>query len=135
MWTHHISVSLKEHRQFNFWTKFGNFDHSAIPSWANALFAEKCAMMQKIVQARDKVQTVCTIINGAKIILKLHLTFWSWDMCLLVILTEHTTYTVKNMQEKLEHIGKVIFDVPFMIQSNVESMKKILDQPKKLESL
>ena len=64
-----------KHKQFNFWTKFGNFDHSAIPSWANALFAEKCAMMQKIVQARDKVQTVCTIINGTKIILKLHLTF------------------------------------------------------------
>ena len=29
-------------------------------------------------------------------------------------------------REKLEHIGKVIFDIPFMIQSHAKSMKKIL---------
>ena len=27
-------------------------------------------------------------------------------------------------EKKLEHIGKVIFDIPFMIESHAESMKK-----------
>ena len=27
----------------------------------------------------------------------------------------------------MEHIGKVIFDIPFMIQSHAESMKKIME--------
>ena len=35
-------------------------------------------------------------------------------------------------EKKLEHIGKVIFDIPFMIQSYTESMKKILVDPKGL---
>ena len=38
----------------------------------------------------------------------------------------HTTYTVRNKWEKLEHKGEAIFDIPFMIQSHAESMKKIL---------
>ena len=29
-------------------------------------------------------------------------------------------------EKKLEHIGKIIFDIPFMIQSHAESVKKIL---------
>ena len=41
-------------------------------------------------------------------------------------MTTHTTYTVRNKWEKLEHIGKVIFDIPFMTQNHAESMKKIL---------
>ena len=39
---------------------------------------------------------------------------------------EHTTLAVRNKLEKFEHIGKVIFDIPFMIQSHAESIKKIL---------
>ena len=35
----------------------------------------------------------------------------------------HTTYNIINKLEKLEHTDKVIFDIPFMIQS----MKKILE--------
>ena len=27
----------------------------------------------------------------------------------------HTTYTVRNKWEKLEHIGEAIFNIPFMI--------------------
>ena len=38
----------------------------------------------------------------------------------------HTNLTVRIMWKKLEHIGKVIFDIPFMTQSHAESMKKIL---------
>ena len=38
----------------------------------------------------------------------------------------HTTKTVRNKWEKLEHIGKAIFDIPFMIQSHAESIKTIL---------
>ena len=38
----------------------------------------------------------------------------------------HYPYTVKNKREKLEHIGKVIFDIPFMTRGHAESMKKIL---------
>ena len=87
-----MSVPLKEHKQFNFWTKFGNFDHSAVPSWANALFAEKCAMMQKIVQTRDKVQTVSENLYhnqwGQK---NSEVAFDFLIMRLLVILIEHTT--------------------------------------------
>ena len=30
-------------------------------------------------------------------------------------------------EKKLEHIGKVIFDMPFMIQSHAESMKNKKD--------
>ena len=40
--------------------------------------------------------------------------------------TKHTTYTIRNKWEKLEHLGEAIFDIPFMIQSHAESMKKIL---------
>ena len=29
-------------------------------------------------------------------------------------------------EKKLEHVGKAIFEVPFMIQSYAESMKKIM---------
>ena len=29
-------------------------------------------------------------------------------------------------EKKLEHVGEAIFDVPFIIQSHAESMKKIL---------
>ena len=39
----------------------------------------------------------------------------------------HTTQTVINKWEKLEHIGEAIFDILFMIQSHDESMKKILE--------
>ena len=38
--------------------------------------------------------------------------------------TTHSTQNVRNKCEKLEHIGKVIFDIPFTIQSHAESMKK-----------
>ena len=38
----------------------------------------------------------------------------------------HTTQTVRNNWEKLEHIGEAIFDIPFMIQSHTESVRKIL---------
>jgi hypothetical protein len=38
----------------------------------------------------------------------------------------HTSQDVRNKKEKLEHIGKVIFDIPFMTQSHAASMKKIL---------
>ena len=41
-------------------------------------------------------------------------------------ITKHTTYTLRNKWDKLEHIGKAIFDIPFMIQSHAESIKKIL---------
>ena len=37
-----------------------------------------------------------------------------------------TAYTVRNKWEKLEHKGKVIFDISFMIQSHAESMNKML---------
>ena len=33
---------------------------------------------------------------------------------------------LRNKWEKCEHIGEAIFDIPFMIQSHAESMKKIL---------
>ena len=36
------------------------------------------------------------------------------------------TLTVRNKWEKLELIGKVIFDIPFMIQTHTDSMKKYL---------
>ena len=35
-------------------------------------------------------------------------------------------HTVRNKWEKCEQIGEAIFDIPFMIQSQAESMKKIL---------
>ena len=35
-------------------------------------------------------------------------------------------HTIKNKWEKLKHIGKAIFEIPFMTQSHAESMKKIL---------
>jgi hypothetical protein len=38
----------------------------------------------------------------------------------------HTTYMVRNKQEKLEGKFKTNFDIPFMIQSLVENMKKIM---------
>ena len=38
----------------------------------------------------------------------------------------HTTYTVRNKWEKLDHIGEAVFDIPFTMQSLVESMKNIL---------
>ena len=38
----------------------------------------------------------------------------------------HTTQTVKNKWEKMEQKGKVIFDIPLMVQSHAESMNKIL---------
>ena len=41
-------------------------------------------------------------------------------------LTNHTTQTVRNRCEKLEHKGKAIFDIPFIIRSHAKSMKKIL---------
>ena len=44
----------------------------------------------------------------------------------LKVYFDHTTYTIRNKWEKLEHIGKAIFGIPFMIQSHAESMKKIL---------
>ena len=37
-----------------------------------------------------------------------------------------TTLIVRNKWEKCEHTGKAIFDVPFMLQTHAESMKKIL---------
>ena len=37
----------------------------------------------------------------------------------------HVKLQVRNKWEKLEHIGKVIFDIQFMIKSHAESMKKI----------
>ena len=39
----------------------------------------------------------------------------------------HTTDTVRNKHEKLEGKGESYFDTHFMIQSHVESMKKILE--------
>ena len=33
---------------------------------------------------------------------------------------------------QLEHIGEAIFDIPFIIQSHGDSMKKILDSMKKI---
>ena len=39
----------------------------------------------------------------------------------------YTTYTVRNKWEKLEHMGEAIFDIPFIIQSHAESIKKIME--------
>ena len=39
--------------------------------------------------------------------------------------THHTIETVRSKQEKLQAKGEALFDTPFMIQSNAESMKKI----------
>ena len=39
------------------------------------------------------------------------------------IKAHHTTYTVKNKQEKLEGKGEDIFDTPFIIKSHAESIK------------
>ena len=47
-------------------------------------------------------------------------------------LDEQSPYTlprpseISNKWEKCEHIGEAMFDIPFMIQSHAESMKKIL---------
>ena len=38
----------------------------------------------------------------------------------------HTTQTVRNKHEKLKRKGEASFDMPFMIQSHGESMKKIV---------
>ena len=38
----------------------------------------------------------------------------------------HTTKTIKNKWEKLEHKGEAFFDILFMIRSHLESIKKIL---------
>ena len=45
---------------------------------------------------------------------------------IIIIYTKHTTYTIENKWENLEQIGEAIFDIPFMIQSHDESMKKFL---------
>jgi hypothetical protein len=40
----------------------------------------------------------------------------------------HNTHHLDRQKKvkKCEHIGKAIFDIPFMIQSHAESVKKIL---------
>ena len=38
----------------------------------------------------------------------------------------HRNYTMRNKWEKMEHKGVAIFDIPFMIQSHAEIVKKIL---------
>ena len=38
----------------------------------------------------------------------------------------HTILSIRNKQYKFEHIGKVIFDIPFMIESHAESKNKIM---------
>ena len=37
-----------------------------------------------------------------------------------------TLPSLSEISEKLEHVGKVIFDIPSMIQSYAENMKKFL---------
>ena len=44
----------------------------------------------------------------------------------IVFVILHTTLTVRNKHEKLEGKGEASFDTPFMIQSHVESIKKIV---------
>ena len=51
--------------------------------------------------------------------------FWKSLFPIFFILYSHN-YTPPIPSEICEHIGKVIFDIPFMIQSHAESMKKIL---------
>ena len=58
--------------------------------------------------------------------LKLCIGLQNFDQIKEFLKVVHTTKTVRNKLEKLKNIGKVIFDIPFMIQSHAESMKKIL---------
>ena len=39
---------------------------------------------------------------------------------------EYTLSSQSDISEKLVHIGEAIFDIPFMIQSHAENIKKIL---------
>ena len=47
----------------------------------------------------------------------------------MAIVTYHTNYIVRKKHKKLEGKGEVSLDTPFLIQSNAESMKKIMGAP------
>ena len=47
-------------------------------------------------------------------------------ICYMFFIRRHTTYTIRNKDEKMEGKGEASFDTPFMIQSHAESMKKIV---------
>ncbi len=66
------------------------------------------------------IRTPRLLETSEYVITPLFLDYWP------IAVPTYTTWTVRNKWEKLEHIGKVIFDIPFMIQSHAESMKKIL---------
>ena len=83
-----------------------------------------------VTQMRNKVMRVksdtffnpfkksCKISNSSQI--KHH-----WMLC-IAFLASIPPRPSEISEKKMEHIGKVIFDIPFKIQSHAESMMKIL---------
>ena len=71
------------------------------------------------------------IVDIEKNCKKQEILLWSFSIaCRLVrgshAVMRHTTQTSRNKHEKLKGKGEARFDIPFMIQSHAESMKKIM---------